>query len=157
MIALNHALKAINSVTEEELSGEDLEGTPPSRIFRSFVAPRPKAEKIHTQDTENYIKVNNPTLSPLERAASRTAMQIEQAMRQIRADRAQYLRNTDFSLPNSSLISKAPDENANSRKLNPVIVLLDNIRSAHNVGSIFRSAGDNMLPITINYYILTYN
>ena len=82
-------------------------------------------------------------------------MQIEQAMRQIRADRAQYLRNTDFDLPNSSLISKAPDENANSRKLNPVIVLLDNIRSAHNVGSIFRSAGNKMLQITIDYYILT--
>ena len=81
-------------------------------------------------------------------------MQIEQAMRQIRADRAQYLRNTDFSLI-SSLISKAPDENANSRKLNPVIVLLDNIRSAHNVGSIFRSAGNKMLQITIDYYILT--
>ena len=32
--ALNEALSAINSATEEELLGEDLAGTPPARIFR---------------------------------------------------------------------------------------------------------------------------
>lgn len=53
------------------------------------------------------------------------------ALRQVRADRAEYLRNIDKS--SISLIET-------SRKLNPVVLVLDNIRSAFNVGSMFRTA-----------------
>lgn len=136
--ALKVALRNLNSVTEEDLLGEELAGTPPARIFRSFVCPRPSAEDIATADTEEYIQVHKPLLGPLERAATRTAMQIEQAMRQVRADRAQYLRNTDNPMSFSESISLSVS--TVSKTLNPVVIVLDNLRSAHNVGSIFRTA-----------------
>ena len=93
--------------------------------------------------------MHKPLLGPLERAAARTAMQIEQAMRQVRADRAEYLRNTDNPMPFSEAIAVGAEQatdNSNGtpsgadRVVNPVVLVLDNLRSAHNVGSIFRSA-----------------
>jgi hypothetical protein len=57
----------------------------------------------------------------VERAAKRTANQIELGVRQVLADRAVYLRNTDkISLSVSQ----------GERVLNPVAIVLDNIRSA---------------------------
>ena len=64
--ALNVALQNINSVSPEELLGPDFDGTPPARIYRSFVAPRPKAARL---------------LEPVERIANRTAQQIELGVR----------------------------------------------------------------------------
>ena len=52
-------------------------------------------------------------------------------MRQWRADNAAYLRNTDKSLNLS---------NNATRTSHPITLVLDNIRSAHNVGSMFRTA-----------------
>ena len=57
-------------------------GTPPPRIYRSFVCPR--KGKNHIPET-------------VDRAAKRTAAQIALAMRQVRADQAVYLRNNDRS------------------------------------------------------------
>ena len=46
-----------------------------------------------------YVNTVRPNavyiLEPVERAANRTAAQIELALRQVRADRAKYLRNID--------------------------------------------------------------
>lgn len=114
---LNKALEII-SISAEELLSENMAGTPPSRIYRSFVSPRLKAVHI---------------IEPLERAANRTATQIELALRQVRADRASYLRNVDKSSVPILL-------NQSERKLNPVVLVLDNVRSAFNVGSMFRTA-----------------
>jgi tRNA G18 (ribose-2'-O)-methylase SpoU len=116
LAALNSALEAITDVSGEMLLSAKYAGTPPSRMYRSFVSPRPKA---------------NHLLEPVERAASRTASQIELALRQVRADEAQYLRNNDRSVLLSSAVEK---------KKNAVVVVLDNLRSAFNVGSIFRTA-----------------
>ncbi len=50
----------------------------------------------------------------------------------MRADQAEYLRNTDKSVPLARLEEQ--------RELNPIVLILDNVRSAFNVGSIFRTA-----------------
>ena len=115
--AIIQSLLWYSNTTVEELMSEKLAGTPPARILRSFVAPRP---------TSNFI------IEPIERASNRTALQIEMAMRQVRADLASYLRNNDKSL---NFLTK----NNKSKPLKPVILVLDNIRSAFNVGSMFRT------------------
>jgi 23S rRNA (guanosine2251-2'-O)-methyltransferase len=69
-------------------------------------------------------------LESVERAANRTAAQIDMTLRQTRADQAAYLRNNDKAM---TLLSS-------DRKTNSVVFVLDNIRSAFNVGSIFRTA-----------------
>jgi hypothetical protein len=104
--ALDHVLVLIANVTAERLVSAEFAGTPPARIYRSFVSPRPDA--VHILET-------------VERAAKRTANQIELGVRQVLADRAVYLRNTDkISLSVSQ----------GERVLNPVAIVLDNIRSA---------------------------
>jgi tRNA G18 (ribose-2'-O)-methylase SpoU len=141
--ALEVALATHANITSVELLSEDLAGTPPARIYRSFVAPRPGKTHI---------------LEPVERAALRTAQQIDLAMRQVRADRAAYLRNTDRSM--SELVLDIDEEedksyestNESAREkhratmyparphVHPIVLVLDNVRSAFNVGSLFRTA-----------------
>lgn len=116
LLALNAALRKLTDITEQDLLSPLFSGTPPSRIYRSFVSPKINAQFI---------------LEPVERAAERTAAQIELAMRQWRADNAAYLRNTDKAM-NLTDTTK--------RDSHPIVLVLDNVRSAHNVGSMFRTA-----------------
>lgn len=44
--ALIESLKTYANISADELMSEDLAGTPPARIFRSFVAPRPNSNFI---------------------------------------------------------------------------------------------------------------
>lgn len=106
-----------DGITGEELLSEKFAGTSPSRIYRSFICPRPKAKQM---------------IEPVERAASRTATQIVLAVRQVRADQAEYLRNNDKSIH--------LENEENTKPKNPMIVVLDNVRSAFNVGSMFRTS-----------------
>ncbi len=122
LYALNNALSILSSTNPNELLSDKYSGTPPSRIYRSFVSPRPSAVHI---------------LEPIERAANRTAQQIELAVRQIRADEASYLRNTDKSVLH---LNHNEGVNSTSAKYKPIVLVLDNVRSAFNVGSIFRTA-----------------
>ena len=121
--ALNIALSLLTSTTSDELMSERFAGTSASRIYRSFVCPRSNKKRM---------------LETVERAANRTANQIELSLRQIRADEASYLRNIDKSVLEIKGGSKRLDEA--DIKLNPVVIVCDNLRSAFNVGSIFRSA-----------------
>ena len=130
LTALNAALIQLTSTTGEELMDEQYAGTPPARIYRSFVAPRINAVHI---------------LEPIERAANRTAMQIELAVRQVRADKANYLRNTD----NPGRAVSNETEGSLTAKLNPIALVLDNLRSAFNVGSIFRTAETGGVKILV--------
>ena len=143
--ALDKALITIDSVLGSELMTE-LSSSTPGRIYRSFIAPRKNSAPI-VEDSPLYIERHRPKLSPLERAALRTANQIEQAMRQVRADRAEYLRNNDKPLPihapgvtGVDLAVDSKNGVINNRVVNPIMIVLDNLRSAYNVGSIFRSA-----------------
>ena len=124
--ALDESLLKLTSITSDELLSERMAGTSASRIYRSFVSPRPKA--VHM-------------LEPLERAANRTAVQIELSLRQLRADDAvDYLRNTDRSEDADILriTNNTGDLQFRQRTVHPVILVLDNIRSAFNVDDINR-------------------
>ena len=78
----------------------------------------------------------------------------------VRADEAAYLRNTDRSLDLSGRPSLSPPSSPTEVALtqsaveekNPVVLVLDNLRSAFNVGSIFRSAE----TAGLNTYMHTY-
>jgi 23S rRNA (guanosine2251-2'-O)-methyltransferase len=112
-LALDEALQRLYGVHGPDLLADPYLGTTPSRIYRSFICPHPRAVF---------------TIEPVERAAERAAKQIELALRQVRADQSSYLRNTD----QSPLIAQTTRH--------PVVLVLDNLRSAFNVGSIFRTA-----------------
>eukprot|EP01039_Chlorochromonas_danica_P005803 gene5803-6391_t len=114
LAALEEALKKHGSITGAELLAEPYLGTSPSRIYRSFICPHPRAVF---------------TVEPIPRAAERAAQQIELALRQWRADQATYLRNVD-----------RPADLTQNLPRHPIVLVLDNLRSAFNVGSIFRSA-----------------
>jgi len=109
--ALDTVLRRMGISTEELLSAK-LAGTSPARVYRSFVCP--KEGKTHI-------------LEPVERAANRTALQLDLALRQLRADENAYLRNTDRASLHVS------------RTVNPIVLILDNVRSAFNTGSLFRT------------------
>jgi len=66
---LNEAISRFEGMSPELLMSDEYAGTPPARIYRSFVAPRPSAQHM---------------VEPTERAANRTAAQIDLALRQVR-------------------------------------------------------------------------
>lgn len=78
----------------------------------------------------------------------RTAIQIDLAYRQLQADRSVYLRNTDISKNHRLEFDKQLNSNmsdgfiptVDSKHIHPVVLVLDNIRSAYNVGTIYRTA-----------------
>ena len=128
LLALNKELEAMD-ISAEDLMGDDLAGTSPAKIYRSFVCPRPG--KAHL-------------IEPVERAAKRTASQLELSLRQVRADQSAYLRNVDKSKDVLSMTSGDRYEDSGSGNTiastrHPMVILLDNVRSAFNVGSLFRT------------------
>jgi tRNA G18 (ribose-2'-O)-methylase SpoU len=68
----------------------------------------------------------------IEEAAVRAATQIAMLDREHRAMLADYLRNSDAA--------RSAAEAGLGRELNPIVLVLDNVRSVHNVGSILRTA-----------------
>jgi 23S rRNA (guanosine2251-2'-O)-methyltransferase len=139
--AINMVLMERYNITEEDLTCEDMEGTPPARIYRSFIRPRNKvtAKTRPVPDKPNSKMIDN------------AAYQIDFAMRQYRADKASYLRNNDNyndspsedtvrnSEENVSIADQDSSKNAAKAKF-PIALVLDSIRSALNVGSLFRTA-----------------
>lgn len=110
--ALDAALLKAGGTQGADLLTGPYTGSSASRIYRSFICPHAKAVF---------------TAEPVERAAGRAVKQIELSLRQLQADRSEHLRNTDRSAP--AALTK-----------HPIVLVLDNIRSAHNVGSMFRTA-----------------
>lgn len=127
LASLGRALRGLG-ISSLELLSEGLAGTPPARIYRSFVAPRPGRTHV---------------LEPVDRAANRTAVQIDLALRQVRADQAQYLRNIDRSMVEleggGGGAGMSEGEAYTRKQVFPLVLVLDNIRSAFNVGSLFRT------------------
>lgn len=108
------------------LGEEDFQGTPPARIARSFICPR---------KNRSYLPV------PIERAAKTTAEQISLAVRRLRADRlASVLRNIDKPTPLLDSDQSTSRKKSSEHRPHAVMLVLDNLRSAFNVGSLFRTA-----------------
>jgi 23S rRNA (guanosine2251-2'-O)-methyltransferase len=139
--ALDKAMKELGmDVTGDDLLGGQYVGTSVSKMYRSFVCPRPAKGAQHFPES-------------IDRQSYRVADQINFEERRMRADRASYLRNVDSAVAsesnnniNSPLTSSSADNEATlpngprSRVSHPVVLVLDSVRSAENVGSIFRSA-----------------
>ena len=100
---------------EEQLTGS---GSSALRSYFSFVQPRPG-------------KQHAPVDNALDLAANRAANQIAFLVRAYRAEQAEYLRNHDAAMDALK---------ARGLTMHPVKLLLDNVRSAFNVGSLFRTA-----------------
>lgn len=115
-------------MTVDALFGsEEFLGTSPSRIARSFVAPR-----------ANRIQLP----MPVDRQAKQAAEQIVYAVRALRADRAEHLKNLDRPAPVPSTDKRPSRSFIDDDTASPhaVVLVLDNLRSAFNVGSLFRTA-----------------
>lgn len=115
-------------MTVDALFGsEEFLGTSPSRIARSFVAPRAN-------------RVQLPM--PIDRRAKQAAEQIAYAVRALRADRAEHLRNIDRPAPQPAADQGPSRSFIDDDTVSPhaVVLVLDNLRSAFNVGSLFRTA-----------------
>ena len=140
--ALNYALLYNYGINHTDiLNNNNYDGTSILRTYRSFVYPKPYKQNIYL-------------LESVEKAANRTATQIELCLRQYRADLATYLRNIDKEFNNNidshnnnneeivraNNSSNSNDNSSINRKVQPVIFILDNLRSAFNVGSIFRTS-----------------
>jgi 23S rRNA (guanosine2251-2'-O)-methyltransferase len=100
------------------------------KTYKTFIDPKPsKIEQIRTQDV---------TVSAL-----RCANQIDFLIKRHRSHETEWVRHTDIRDGDSSSNSDENDDgnsNREKKKRFPLVILLDNVRSAFNVGSIFRTA-----------------
>lgn len=126
-------------ISGQELLTPEYAGTTPAKIYRSFVCPRARSE--------NHCLMAGA--DGMAREAKQKAKQINMALRQLRADRAIYLRNVDKPKTSSAFnVATATSQegctesstSVSTPLIHPVVFVLDNVRSASNVGSIFRTA-----------------
>jgi len=102
---------AIRSMTTND--GFDIRyGKSAIKAYRSYIDPKPS--KLKAVEREN-----------IEVSANRYARQIDFLSKRHRSSEAEYIRHIDTS---------------ESRRTFPLVLVLDNLRSAANVGSIIRSA-----------------
>lgn len=106
-------------------------GRPAIRTYRSFIF----ANKITVVEGNN----DNSSNSRLLAAADRTAQQIDFLRRRHRAQSEDWVRNHDNQDSINSNSNNDADSSVPLKKF-PIILVLDNLRSAFNVGSIFRTA-----------------
>mmetsp|Transcript_18039 Transcript_18039/g.22084 ORF Transcript_18039/g.22084 Transcript_18039/m.22084 type:complete len:438 (+) Transcript_18039:152-1465(+) len=96
------------------------------KAYRTFIDPKPsKVESIRSED----VVV----------AASRCARQIDFLAKRNRSHEAEWVRHTDSVGSNQQHDDGHKSTFVHNERF-PIIVLLDNVRSAFNVGSIFRTA-----------------
>jgi 23S rRNA (guanosine2251-2'-O)-methyltransferase len=123
-----------------------LAGTPPSRVYRHFIRKvkmPPTPAEGGEEGAEKYVDV----------LVERACVQIDLTYRQLEADRSSYLRNTDIQKSYrpehfASIGSTSQGVGGDSAtalptlryEIHPIVLVLDNLRSAYNVGSIYRTA-----------------
>lgn len=93
------------------------------KAYKTFLDPKPsKVDEIRSQDVNI--------------AASRCARQIDFLIKRHKSHETEWVRHTD----ERKMDKDSSLQNISERRLFPLIILLDNVRSAFNVGSIFRTA-----------------
>jgi len=111
-----------NAVEESvtSLAGNDpYYGKSAIKAYRTFVFPRPSKTKAARDEDVGT-------------AASRCARQIDFLAKRNRSTEAEWVRHHDAENEN--------EDTGGAKKLFPLVILLDNVRSAFNCGSIFRTA-----------------
>jgi tRNA G18 (ribose-2'-O)-methylase SpoU len=113
--ALNDALAKLG-IDSSLFQQQKFDTSSATRVYEAYVYPRERG----------LVRLQEEALA---RSAMRTAQQIDFMLREQRAQEAEYLRNTDY-------FESAERE----RHTHPIALVLDNVRSAYNVGSLFRTA-----------------
>jgi len=98
------------------LREDDVGGNPARKAYFSFINPRANKRVLGVRET-------------LEQGARRIAAQVALLDRAYRTRLAEHIRNADRQL-----------DQPGAGCSHPVFVVLDNVRSAYNVGSVFRTA-----------------
>jgi 23S rRNA (guanosine2251-2'-O)-methyltransferase len=119
-------LNALKNPTEGYYNEEY--GTSALKTYRTYVYP-----KKQQKDPSHYP----PVVS-----AVRTARQIEFLIKRHRSHQLEWVRHHDTEIDAASSITseRAAAPNFERKRTFPIVLLLDNLRSANNVGSIFRTA-----------------
>ena len=118
-------LRASRSALEDPTSGYDVNyGKSAIRCYRSFVSVKP-SDLDFAGDGDELS--NRNSFSQLSAAAGRCARQVDFLIKRHKSHQTEWVRHHDASIKART-------------KVFPLIVLLDNVRSSFNVGSIFRTA-----------------
>ena len=120
--------KAVQSTLSNPTAGYDgTFGRSAIKTYRSFLYPK--------QQQENVVGILDD--AQLTAMAGRTAQQIDFLLKRHASHQQEWVRHHDAS--DSQQGQAAPDQEQRT-KVFPMMILLDNLRSAFNVGSIFRTA-----------------
>mmetsp|Transcript_31165 Transcript_31165/g.75324 ORF Transcript_31165/g.75324 Transcript_31165/m.75324 type:complete len:517 (+) Transcript_31165:57-1607(+) len=137
---------------QDPLTGYDQRfGRPAIRTYRAFVLPKEKEKKAnktrnrsdHLDDEDdNGDEKTDVTSIQLDAAAGRCARQIDFLIKRHRSHETEWIRHHDPASIDTirSSESSTDEDTETARKKFPITLVLDNLRSAMNVGSIFRSA-----------------
>jgi 23S rRNA (guanosine2251-2'-O)-methyltransferase len=111
---LHSAMRAIGLDVESLIADPELRGSAALRHYTSFILPKSDAALANAEKPQR---------------AATIAQNIAFAVREHRANRETWLRNVDRATAESE-----------KRPLHPLIIVLDNVRSAANTGNIFRAS-----------------
>ena len=137
---------------QDPLAGYDQRfGRPAIRTYRAFVLRKDKKKEGKKtgnrsdglDDTDdNGDETSHFTSIKLDAAAGRCARQIDFLIKRHRSHETEWIRNHDPTSVDTIRSSESSrDERPNTtKKIFPITLVLDNLRSAMNVGSIFRTA-----------------
>eukprot|EP00555_Chaetoceros_dichaeta_P007499 CAMPEP_0198273842 /NCGR_PEP_ID=MMETSP1447-20131203/58204_1 /TAXON_ID=420782 /ORGANISM="Chaetoceros dichaeta, Strain CCMP1751" /LENGTH=421 /DNA_ID=CAMNT_0043967707 /DNA_START=60 /DNA_END=1325 /DNA_ORIENTATION=+ len=133
---------AIRSITTTD--GYDPKyGKSAIRAYRSYMDPKPQkkkkvAKRPRKGNTKKYEGKKDDAVSMrIEIGAASIARQIEFLAKRNRSHRAEWVRHTDIDVAE---LTQTKNSEQMKKQTFPLIILLDNVRSAFNVGSIFRTA-----------------
>lgn len=122
-IDADHLANAVQESITTMAGNDPYYGKSAIKAYRTFVFPRPS--KIQSARDED-VAISAP----------RCARQIDFLAKRNRSHEAEWVRHHDAEHDNE----ETDETKKKKKKLFPLIILLDNVRSAFNVGSIFRTA-----------------
>mmetsp|Transcript_37868 Transcript_37868/g.78632 ORF Transcript_37868/g.78632 Transcript_37868/m.78632 type:complete len:416 (-) Transcript_37868:196-1443(-) len=100
------------------------------RTYRSFVEPKKTTALSNNSDNQNILSAQ----------AFRTAQQIDFLMKRHASHETEWIRHQDAKDPTVADGDESTRATDSQPKRFPLILILDNLRSALNVGSLFRTA-----------------
>jgi tRNA G18 (ribose-2'-O)-methylase SpoU len=116
---------ALESLKDPTLGYDQRFGKSALKTYRSFVYPKTNQQEEQELDTIQ-----------LEAAAGRTARQIDFLIKRHRSHETEWIRHHD----GTTTPSKSNNEKQKLIRRFPIVLVLDNLRSALNVGSLYRTA-----------------
>lgn len=123
---------ALQSIESPTLGYDGTYGKSAIKTYRAFLNPKPGSDQGFEDGGDNELR-----RSRLAAMAQRTAQQIEFLWKRHQSHETEWIRHHDAPTNNDG-DDAASD--SSPRPVFPIILILDNLRSAFNVGSIFRTA-----------------